>query len=179
MTFKTLIKTGLLTGALMSPLMFAGNADAAGYCREYQKSIRVGGHIESGYGTACMQPDGSWMITDTQGSVDPFDELREQNVTLVAYQQPVYYQYGPRFRPVTYYAPVRRYYRSTPGISFYFGNGNRWDNGRHNGWNRNDRDWGRNRDWDHDDDHSLFGHILAIGQHHTAYVTDSKAINHH
>ncbi len=155
--FTKILKTGFLAGALMSPLMFAGNADAAGYCREYQKSIRVGGHTESGYGTACMQPDGSWMITDTRGSVDPFDDLREQNVTLVAAEQPVYYRYGPSYHPVTYYAPVRRqyYYRDNdPDIVLYFGNGrSKWNNGWQSRWNRHDR-WDRHddrRDNDHHD----------------------------
>lgn len=33
------------------------------HCREFQQTIRVGGKIEEGYGTACRQPDGSWKIT--------------------------------------------------------------------------------------------------------------------
>lgn len=32
------------------------------YCREYSKKIRVGGRIQESYGTACLQPDGSWRI---------------------------------------------------------------------------------------------------------------------
>lgn len=32
------------------------------YCREYQTDIIVGGKKETGYGTACRQPDGSWEI---------------------------------------------------------------------------------------------------------------------
>lgn len=34
------------------------------YCREYQSTIRVGGRIEQGYGTACMSPDGTWRVVD-------------------------------------------------------------------------------------------------------------------
>ena len=34
------------------------------YCREFQQSITVGGKSESGYGTACRQPDGSWQIVN-------------------------------------------------------------------------------------------------------------------
>ena len=33
-----------------------------GYCREYTQTITVGGKRETGYGTACRQPDGSWKI---------------------------------------------------------------------------------------------------------------------
>lgn len=32
------------------------------YCREFTQKITVGGKTESGYGTACRQPDGSWQI---------------------------------------------------------------------------------------------------------------------
>lgn len=36
--------------------------DAGQYCREFQNKITVGGQTQSGYGTACRQPDGSWQI---------------------------------------------------------------------------------------------------------------------
>lgn len=32
------------------------------YCREYTQKIVIGGEVETGYGTACRQPDGSWKI---------------------------------------------------------------------------------------------------------------------
>lgn len=32
------------------------------YCREFTQTINVGGRVQSGYGTACRQPDGSWQI---------------------------------------------------------------------------------------------------------------------
>lgn len=32
------------------------------YCREYTQTIIIGGEKETGYGTACRQPDGSWKI---------------------------------------------------------------------------------------------------------------------
>lgn len=34
------------------------------YCREYQSSVRVGGQMQYGYGTACLQPDGSWRVVN-------------------------------------------------------------------------------------------------------------------
>ncbi len=37
-----------------------------GYCREFQQKITVGGKTQSGYGTACRQPDGSWKIVSQQ-----------------------------------------------------------------------------------------------------------------
>jgi len=33
------------------------------YCREYYQTITVGGQPQQAYGTACRQPDGSWLIT--------------------------------------------------------------------------------------------------------------------
>ena len=32
------------------------------YCREYQQTVTVGGKTAEAYGTACRQPDGSWML---------------------------------------------------------------------------------------------------------------------
>jgi surface antigen len=32
------------------------------YCREYTQTVVVGGQAQQAYGTACRQPDGSWMI---------------------------------------------------------------------------------------------------------------------
>ncbi|NBX04070.1 MAG: hypothetical protein EBR02_08470 [Alphaproteobacteria bacterium] len=34
------------------------------FCREYQSDARVGGKRSETYGTACMQPDGSWQIVN-------------------------------------------------------------------------------------------------------------------
>ena len=34
------------------------------YCREYQRAARIGGRKSEVYGTACLQPDGSWQIVD-------------------------------------------------------------------------------------------------------------------
>jgi surface antigen len=34
------------------------------YCREYSQRIVVDGRTETGYGTACRRPDGSWQIVN-------------------------------------------------------------------------------------------------------------------
>ena len=39
-----------------------GQSSTGRYCREYQQTIVVGGKTQSGYGTACQSPDGSWEI---------------------------------------------------------------------------------------------------------------------
>jgi surface antigen len=34
-------------------------------CREYTHTVYIGGRAERAYGTACLQPDGSWRITNS------------------------------------------------------------------------------------------------------------------
>jgi surface antigen len=34
------------------------------YCREYQSQANIGGQMTYGYGTACLQPDGSWRVAN-------------------------------------------------------------------------------------------------------------------
>jgi surface antigen len=34
----------------------------AGYCREFTQEVRVEGQMAESYGTACLQPDGSWRV---------------------------------------------------------------------------------------------------------------------
>lgn len=34
------------------------------YCREYQATIMVNGAPQQSYGTACLQPDGSWRVVN-------------------------------------------------------------------------------------------------------------------
>lgn len=41
-----------------------GTSSSGRYCREYQQTISVGGKQQSGYGTACRQPDGSWEVVN-------------------------------------------------------------------------------------------------------------------
>lgn len=64
----------LLAGAVLAPLLAASPAQAEhrDYCRSFTKSIRVGGNIEAGYGRACLQPDGSWRVVASGGTVNPF-----------------------------------------------------------------------------------------------------------
>jgi len=41
-----------------------GTSSRGQQCREYQHSITVGGKTEEAYGSACLQPDGSWKIVN-------------------------------------------------------------------------------------------------------------------
>lgn len=36
--------------------------DYGSYCRQYSETIRIGNHVHESYGTACLQPDGSWHV---------------------------------------------------------------------------------------------------------------------
>lgn len=40
----------------------AGQGPRGEQCREFQQTVIIGGRPESGYGVACLQPDGSWKI---------------------------------------------------------------------------------------------------------------------
>lgn len=41
-----------------------GYTTTGSYCREYQQTITVGGRVETAYGTACRQEDGTWRIVN-------------------------------------------------------------------------------------------------------------------
>jgi surface antigen len=40
----------------------SNNSSRNEYCREFTQKINIGGRIETGYGTACRQPNGDWKI---------------------------------------------------------------------------------------------------------------------
>jgi hypothetical protein len=39
-----------------------GTSTSGRYCREFYRTVTIGGRSEQAYGTACMQPDGSWEL---------------------------------------------------------------------------------------------------------------------
>jgi surface antigen len=39
-----------------------GWTTSGAYCREFQQQVIVGGRVQSAFGQACQQPDGSWRI---------------------------------------------------------------------------------------------------------------------
>lgn len=121
-----------LAGAiLVSSLASAAQANQP-FCREYTKQVWVGGQPQSGYGTACMQPDGSWAVSEQQSQ--PGIQLTDH-----------YYgnNYGA-YRPAPIYAPPPVYYPPYPpayrqpfvsnfvlGFNFWDDDnrGHRWRNG--------------------------------------------------
>lgn len=44
----------------------SGTTPSGRQCREFQQTVTVGGRTEQAYGTACLQPDGSWEIVNTR-----------------------------------------------------------------------------------------------------------------
>ncbi len=42
-----------------------GQDQNGNYCREYQTTVTIGGETHQAYGTACRQPDGTWVIVET------------------------------------------------------------------------------------------------------------------
>lgn len=44
------------------PVVTVYNVPTESYCREFSQTVRIGDQIRESYGTACLQPDGSWRI---------------------------------------------------------------------------------------------------------------------
>jgi hypothetical protein len=150
--------------ATLISIFSAGAAQAAynePYCREYNETFQIGGRTQHGYGTACLQPDGSWMKQEAAGSsYDLSYEQQKQNVVYIIDRQPVqiYRPYNNYYRPYAYSQPTNFFsislgsnsYRSRP--NYYHNNwGNdRWDgrgHGHGHGHGRGDRDNRAHRGW--------------------------------
>lgn len=129
----------LLGGALLAAVAALGavnsaEAQDAPYCREYQQKVTIGGVVRQTYGTACMQPDGSWQKLDAPQASDQDAAAYDvaEDFQVAQYQQPVVVRNVVYEQPAYYYQqPVEYYgYRPSVGLSFGF---NGW-NGR-GGWN--------------------------------------------
>jgi hypothetical protein len=116
----------------------ATQAKADGYCREYTRTVLIGGQPQQAYGTACLGPDGAWRVQSEdlsrhQNGLYTTATLNSDNTVYFADQQPVvqqvtYVEPYPVYRP--YYRPV--YYRPAPVVfGFSFGNGH-----DHHHWHR-------------------------------------------
>ncbi len=142
-------KLGLILGlAALSSAVMAKDAAAASYsgayCREFTKTVTIGRKQTEAWGTACMQPDGSWQIVDTNS-----EAVYDNPQTYIVLRDPV--PPPPRYRTVTYYntPPVltTRYVYVKQPASYnrnYRSYDRGWDNGRYNerynrGWNNNRR----------------------------------------
>ena len=89
-------------------------------CREFTKTVTIGGTQQQAYGTACRQPDGTWKLAQQEapaiGAALPPPSPQALPRVVYVYPEPYY-----RPRP-SYYEPYGwRPYR--PGPSFGFGYG--------------------------------------------------------
>jgi hypothetical protein len=101
-------------------------------CREFTKTVTIGGTQQQAYGTACRQPDGTWKLA--QQEMQPAEQRyvpQEAPVIVAAPPQPrvVYVYPEPYYRPRPYYyAPYGwRPYPPPPvfGFGYGFGHGHR------------------------------------------------------
>lgn len=46
----------------VTPVRDGHDTNTGAFCREYQTTVTVGGSTQDAFGTACLQPDGSWKI---------------------------------------------------------------------------------------------------------------------
>jgi hypothetical protein len=83
-----------ISAALTLVFVAAGSANArtpvndnynedAPYCREYTQTFSIGGEKETGYGTACLQPDGSWQIVSQ-------DDKDESDINYIVKEEKIY-----------------------------------------------------------------------------------------
>lgn len=105
MTLRFLTFIGALAALGLSTThadAFYSTYPADSYCREYSETVIIGNRTAPAYGTACMQPDGSWQkITAAQPRIQ--DIIIQQPAPVyapVAAPYPPYaYNYGVNTRP--------------------------------------------------------------------------------
>lgn len=57
----------LIAGAAGAQNISTRDATTGGdYCREYTQSLTIAGKTQKGYGSACLQPDGSWELQNSE-----------------------------------------------------------------------------------------------------------------
>ncbi len=140
---KTLMGLGI--GALAS-MMMPSDAKAYGndYCREYTRTVYIGSRMEEAYGTACLQPDGSWMIVG-----EGLDNNIPNNVSNVDYVIRDNNRYVTPQR-VVYYANPRVVYHQQP--SYVWSRNGHYKNGHYVSYKKN-KHWDR-----HDHRYQKHGH---------------------
>jgi len=116
-----------------------------GYCREYTRTVNIGGRMQDAYGNACLQPDGSWMIVgeglgnDIPDNVTDVQYVIHDNTRVIVPQRVVYYNRAP-VRPV---APVFVWYQNG-----FYRHGHYTPYRQTYNWNRYDHNY-HNSNWDH------------------------------
>ena len=133
----------LLTAFVAVPFIGSTKtAQAEEYCREYTKTVSVGGRAEQAYGTACYRPDGSWEIVDLQGS--DYARAKVRDVMYDDIERSVNYNDRNRVVVVEHYNSTPRYYRPYARYKsvhytaspFVFLFGNTYHKNNHKSYNR-------------------------------------------
>jgi hypothetical protein len=136
------IKTIAATLALLAPLaahaqVTSGPAGNQPYCREFTQTVTIGNKTQQGWGTACLQPDGSWQIQpNTVQNDDAATATPQPGVQYVVEDQSVYLVPPEPFVTGSIYIEGRTRHFSDDFRPHRGPWG--WDNNRH---------W-QNRDWD-------------------------------
>ncbi len=123
---SSLIYLTLLGAATVAAIPAHAYETAAPYCREYIRTVTIGGRTQQAYGTACLQPDGAWKIVSEEAQTGAFqaqnDAFEAQDAAPVLVYQPA---------PVVY--PAEPVLRFPFYLNLAFNDGG-WDTHRH-GWN--------------------------------------------
>lgn len=150
-TMKTLM---MGIGLSLAAFVAAPSDARADYCREYTRTVQIGGRTQDAYGTACQQSDGSWMIVgeglgnDIPDNVSNVDYVIHDDRRDIVPSRVVYYETAPRYV----------YNRPAPLFVWYSNSGRYYRNGNyHNYYRPNDNNNGWNQGWD-DNDHRSRGH---------------------
>lgn len=131
-----------------------GQASAGDYCREYTRTVYIGARAQEAYGTACLQPDGSWMIVgeglgnDITSNVSDVNYVIHDNRREIRPSRVVYYERHPAYyrrpaAPVFIWSINNGYYRKGHHFSYR----RDWD--RHDRRDRHDNHRGRGRGHGH------------------------------
>lgn len=103
-------KDGDVIGTVTPVRTFTSSSGAP--CREFQRSLTVGGKTEVQFGTACRRPDGVWVIKNSRYAYRDGRYPEDDH-----YHDPYWgYPYG-------YYGYGHRY---GPGFRFGYGRGHYW-----------------------------------------------------
>lgn len=122
------LRGALILGALLAVFAVPGKAEAGySYCREYTETVHIGGRMAQAYGTACMNPDGTWQIVTRSNNgifVPGTFALGAVARPPVVIRQPVYYHHpvstgfffysGPPRRTVHHHHHVHHTHRAQP-----------------------------------------------------------------
>lgn len=158
-SFKSLL-TGL--GIVSAAITFMpSDAKAYGndYCREYTRTVYIGNRAQDAYGTACLQPDGSWMIVGEGLGNDIPDNVSNVNYVIHDTRREV-------VPTRVVYVNRRPSYFYNPRPAFVWSHNGHYRNGIYINYSNNHYKYKSNKKWDrYDDRHRYNGRGRGHGHH--------------